>query len=47
MNFEASGRLKYDEKIQYLCMLVHGEALCQFYTLYYEVGIATPKMCVY
>ena len=37
----ASEKLVASAKIQYLCMLVHGEELCQFDTLYTEVGSTT------
>ena len=38
MTLEASGTIKSDAKIQYLCTLVHGEELCQFDTFPSEVG---------
>ena len=42
MTLEASGILKPDTNIQYLCTLVRGEVLCQFDTLSAEVGSDTP-----
>ena len=43
MTLEASGMLVDILKIQFLCMLVYGEALCQFDTLSDKVGIITSE----
>ena len=43
MTIEASGTLRDDAKIQYLCKLVCGEALRQFGILPAEVEIASPE----
>ena len=40
---KASVTYKYDAKIQYLCTLLRGEALCQFDTLSSEVRSASPE----
>ena len=47
MTLEASGTLKAGAKIQYLCTLVHGEALRQFETLSDYVGIAISETLTY
>ena len=43
MTLEESGTLVDGANIQYLRMLVCGEALCQFDTLSDEVGSTTPE----
>ena len=43
MTLEVSGTIKYCARIQYVCTLVRGEALCYFDTLSAEVGIANPE----
>ena len=42
MTLEVLGMIKYGVKIQYLCTLVRGEALCQFNVLSAEVEGAAP-----
>ena len=37
MNLETSVMIAASTKIQYLCTLLHGEALCKLYKLYVEV----------
>ena len=41
MNLEASGMIAVSANIQYLFMLLHGEALSQLYILSVEVGSIT------
>ena len=43
MTIEASGTLVSLVKIQYLCTLVHGEVLHQFYTFSAKVGSTTSE----
>ena len=43
MTLEASGTLKSDANIQYLCILVRREELYKFDTLCDKVGSATPE----
>ena len=38
---EALGKLAANSKLQYICTLLRGEALRQFYTLCYQVGSTT------
>ena len=47
LNLEAPGTLKSGTNIQYLCMLVRGEALHRFDTLSAEVVSATPENMTY
>ena len=43
MNIDASGKLVASKNIQYLCMLINEEDLCQFDTLSAEVGSNTTE----
>ena len=47
MTLEASGTLAADVKVEYLCMLVHGESLRQFDAFSSELGSTTPENVMY
>ena len=48
MNLAATGTLEMDTNIRYLCTLVHGKALCQFYLFFAEVeNIETLNVAYY
>ena len=46
MTLVATGTLETDVKVQYLCTLVHGEALCQFDLLYSDVRNTETSLTV-